>query len=140
VPKLLEPMQQNGSPPPAFETDEDRTFFLVRLPIHSQFIKEAEERKRQTATGQVTGQVAVRVLQYCEQPRNAGGFQKILDLEHRQTFCENYLNVSLDKGRLARTITDKPQSRLQRHQTTQEGKDWLQTTAETSMRPRTKAS
>ena len=42
---MLKAMRQNGSPPPVFETDEDRTFFLVRLPIHPHFIKEAEERK-----------------------------------------------------------------------------------------------
>jgi hypothetical protein len=33
IPKMLKAMQQNGSPLPVFETDEDRTFFLVRLPL-----------------------------------------------------------------------------------------------------------
>jgi ATP-dependent DNA helicase RecG len=126
IPKMLKAMQQNGSPPPVFETDEDRTSFLVRLPIHPQFIKEAEERKRQTATGQVPGQVAAQVLQFCEQRRKAGEIQNLLGVRHRQTFRENYLTVFLDKGWLTRTIPDKPQSRLQRYQTTQEGKDWLQ--------------
>ena len=122
---MLKAMQQNGSPPPVFETDEDRTFFLVRLPLHPQFIKEAEGRRRQSAAGQVTGQVAVRVFQFCEQPRKAGEIQKRLDVKHRQTFRENYLTVFLDKGWLARTIPDKPQSRPQRYQTTQESKRWL---------------
>jgi len=63
IPKMLKAMQQNGSPPPVFETDEDRTFFLVRLPLRSHFIREAEELKRQTI-GQVTGQVVVRVRQF----------------------------------------------------------------------------
>lgn len=116
MPKMLKAMRQNGSPIPVFETDEDRTFFLVRLPIHPQFMKEAEARKRRAATGevtgQVTGQVAVRVLQFCEQPRKAGEIQQLLGVKHRQTFRENYPNVFLDKGWLARTIPDKPQSRL----------------------------
>jgi hypothetical protein len=49
-------------------------------------------------------------------------------VKHRQTFRENYLNVFLIKGRLSHTIPEKPQSRLQRYQTTQGGKNWLQTT------------
>lgn len=37
VPKILRAMRNNGSPPPNFETDDDRTWFLVRLPVHSGF-------------------------------------------------------------------------------------------------------
>jgi len=28
-------MAENGSPAPEFETGEDRTYFLIRLPIHA---------------------------------------------------------------------------------------------------------
>ena len=34
IPKILRAMQQNGSPAPVFESDDDRTWFLVRLPVH----------------------------------------------------------------------------------------------------------
>ncbi len=34
VPKILRAMRSNGSPPPRFETDQDRTWFLTRLPAH----------------------------------------------------------------------------------------------------------
>jgi hypothetical protein len=37
----------------------------------------------------------------------------------------NYLKPIMAKGWLAMTIPDKPQSRLQRYQTTEEGKKWL---------------
>jgi ATP-dependent DNA helicase RecG len=123
---MLKAMQQDGSPPPVFETDEGRTFFLVRLPLHPRFIREAAERKRQ-ATGQVTRQVAVRVLRFCEQPRKAGEIQDLRGVKHRQIFRKNYLNGFLSKGWLSRTIPEKPKSRLQRYQTTPEGKNWLLT-------------
>jgi len=35
MPKVLRVMAENGSPAPEFETDEDRTYFLIRLPIHA---------------------------------------------------------------------------------------------------------
>jgi ATP-dependent DNA helicase RecG len=34
VPKILEAMKNNGSPPPIFETDEERTYFISILRIH----------------------------------------------------------------------------------------------------------
>ena len=34
VPKILRAMRNNGSPAPSFETDDDRTWFRVRLPVH----------------------------------------------------------------------------------------------------------
>ena len=29
-------MRENGSPAPVFESDDDRTWFLIRLPVHGQ--------------------------------------------------------------------------------------------------------
>lgn len=34
LPKIFSKMAHNGSPKPIFETDEDRSYFLVRLPVH----------------------------------------------------------------------------------------------------------
>jgi ATP-dependent DNA helicase RecG len=34
IPKLLRAIQKNGSPLPVFETDDDRTYFAARFPIH----------------------------------------------------------------------------------------------------------
>lgn len=38
VPKICRSMKNNGSPLPIFKTDENRTYFLVTLPIHHAFI------------------------------------------------------------------------------------------------------
>ena len=43
VPKILRAMRQNGSPPPSFETDEDRTWFRARLPAHPAFTQAVNE-------------------------------------------------------------------------------------------------
>jgi ATP-dependent DNA helicase RecG len=34
ISKILRAMSANGSPAPEFDTDDDRTYFLIRLPIH----------------------------------------------------------------------------------------------------------
>jgi ATP-dependent DNA helicase RecG len=35
ISKILKVMKENGSPRPEFETDDDRSYFLIRLPAHS---------------------------------------------------------------------------------------------------------
>ena len=34
ISKIIKAMAANGSPAPEFETDEDRSYFLIRLPVH----------------------------------------------------------------------------------------------------------
>ena len=46
VPKILRTMRNNGSPPPSFETDEDRTWFRVRVPAHAA-IPQTDETARE---------------------------------------------------------------------------------------------
>lgn len=38
IPTILHAMESNGSDMPLFETDEDRTYFTVILPIHKRFL------------------------------------------------------------------------------------------------------
>jgi ATP-dependent DNA helicase RecG len=87
---MLKSPQVNGSPRPVFESDDDRTRFLVRLPLHPDFIKDARERKL-PATGQVTGQVAAKIFQFCELARKANEIQSLTGVKHRETFQDNYL-------------------------------------------------
>ena len=64
IPKILRAMRENGSPAPVFETDDERTSFLVRLPVHEaaysppagQGAEQATEHGAQEFTSQDTGQ------------------------------------------------------------------------------------
>src|SRR5262249_23559557 len=40
VPKIIRAMKANESPNPSFESNEDRSYFVVRLPFHPKTIKE----------------------------------------------------------------------------------------------------
>ena len=57
VPKILRAMRQNGSPAPIFESDEDRTWFLVRLPVHERVRPEPSGQDTQQDTEQDTEHV-----------------------------------------------------------------------------------
>ncbi len=42
--KILDALNNNGSPKPEFETDEDRTYFISRLFIHEGFLKQDQDQ------------------------------------------------------------------------------------------------
>ena len=45
IPKILKVMKKNGSPRPEFDTDEDRSYFLIRLPVHPKVMLEKTPEK-----------------------------------------------------------------------------------------------
>jgi len=45
ISKILKVMKKNGSPRPRFETDDDRSFFLIRLPVHPEVESEKTSEK-----------------------------------------------------------------------------------------------
>lgn len=75
-------------------------------------------------TGQVTGQVTeqlLTLLRACSSPQKSADLQKLVGMKHRETFQRNYLDPMLTNGWIARTIPDKPKSRMQRYVTTAVG-------------------
>src|SRR5437763_13032379 len=42
IPTMRQALRANGSPPPRFKTDRNRTYFLAEILIHRQFLKEAQ--------------------------------------------------------------------------------------------------
>ncbi|MBO5072179.1 MAG: putative DNA binding domain-containing protein [Eubacterium sp.] len=47
--KILEALEENGSPKPIFETDDDHSYFISRLFIHKGFLKEEPKRSQKGA-------------------------------------------------------------------------------------------
>lgn len=60
IPKIRRNMEKNGSPDPEFHTDEQRTHFLVTLPVHSDFEQETDEPEqtshKQNTTSEKVGE------------------------------------------------------------------------------------
>ena len=144
VPKILRAMRANGSPPPTFETDDDRTWFRVRLPAHPSFplgVSEAgaeqdnpranslEEQGKRSYTEQDTEQVTEQVRQLVlalagEMQRHQ--LQDLLRITHRPHFLATYLNPALNAGLVEMTLPDKPTSRNQRYRRTSAGEVFAQ--------------
>lgn len=113
----------NGSPAPVFETDEGRSYFLVRPLVHVGF------PQQNTEYGQVTEQVTEQVLRLLEvleqEPLGAKSILKGLALSHRPTFIKNYLQPAMALGAVEMTQPDSPRSPTQKYRLTHTGKQLL---------------
>ena len=143
VPKIFRAMRQNGSPEPVFESDEDRTWFRVRLPVHERASRAAPEHetvqdtihdkslinnKKDQDTPQDTIHETIHVTEHVErlililtEEMNRPQLQDFLEISNRSHFVEAYLGPALKAGLIEMTLPDKPKSRKQRYRRTAQG-------------------
>lgn len=118
---MLTAMKENGSPGPEIETDDDRSYFLVRLPVHPQ---SASILTQTRPTAEVTAEVR-KLLPLGVEPMERSALQRKMNLKHSENFRKSYLLPALQSDLLEMTIPDKPQSRLQKYRLTAKGRAWL---------------
>jgi ATP-dependent DNA helicase RecG len=127
ISKIFRVMRANGSPEPEFETDEERSYFLTRLPVHPQTVRDATHKTPQgtpQATPQATPQVA-RLLSVFQGELERDALQSLLGIADRKHFRKAYLNPAITTGLVEMTIPDQPNNRNQKYRLTLAGKQWL---------------
>ena len=139
VPKIFRAMRQNGSPEPIFESDENRTWFLVRLPVHErasladiehETLHETLHDKSLTNKdkGQGTLHDTLHVTEHVERlivlltgEMNRSQLQEAMRLRDRSHFSSAYLEPALKAGLIEMTLPEKPKSRKQQYRRTAQG-------------------
>jgi ATP-dependent DNA helicase RecG len=134
LPIVQQALRDNGSPEARFETDDDRTYFLVELVRHPAFA--ATDPVTNLVTDSVTHlvtspadltDIARQILEFVAiEPRKR---EDILAHIGRTNQSKTYRHLLLPleaAGLLQRTIPDKPSSSRQRYQTTPAGLAALQ--------------
>lgn len=129
LPKIFRAMNNNGSPLPIFETNDDRDYFMIRLPIHPQFLqhdeKQDERQDKIQAEIQVGDQVANLLLGFGKQTDTAFTTTELMEklqAKSRPTFSKNYIKPALAQHLIEMTLPDKPNSPKQKYQLTAQGK------------------
>ena len=130
ISKILRVMAGNGSSAPEFETDADRTFFLIRLPVHER-VQQPDPQPDQAHDGARAGTKwapsghQVEVLKNCREATALVDLMAVIDRKDRTKFRHQVLNPLLEEGLVAMTIPDKPRSSKQRYRLTEQGRRWL---------------
>lgn len=144
IPKILESMRANGSLEPKFETDAQRTSFLVRLPLRpapkvelSATIEGSSKMEATLETTKVAPKVEPRVvgrmtapavraiLTACLEPKRPSELNQLLGVKDRVILLYGYLNPLIEQGWLTRTQPLSPNSPTQRYAVTDAGRVWL---------------
>ncbi len=130
IPKILRAMEANGSPPPEFETDGDRTSFLIRLPVHPAGIEQAGTKsgpsRDQVGTKSELSQDQVEILRKCLVDTPLRDLITITGRTNRTKFRNQVLAPLLDDELIVMTIPDKPTSSSQKYRLTDKGRQVLQ--------------
>jgi ATP-dependent DNA helicase RecG len=120
IPKILQAMKNNGSPLPEFESDDDRTHFLIRLPVH-----ERADRITPHVTPHVPPHVTPhveRLLAVADGEHRREELQERLGITDRNYFRTAYLAPAMKAGLLEMTDPGSPRSRQQRYRLTALGR------------------
>ncbi len=128
IPKIRQAMRQNGSPPPRFETDEERTFFAVELLIHPAFVGESVEAPVEAPVEasvdfNETEKKILKVLQ--DRPRNRAEIIAALGHAKLSGSLKKALERLDELGLIALTIPSLPHSSKQKRKLTPQGQQVL---------------
>jgi ATP-dependent DNA helicase RecG len=147
IPVVFDAMRRNGSQDPVFETDEERTWFGVRLPIHPAFADRSEtpivNPEDKNIYSQLGSLVSSLVSNLVSSEEFYKEFAKILlfigngavkrddILRHigltNQTYnYRNYIEPLEKAGLIEKTFPDKPHSPRQQYMLTLTGKLLIQ--------------
>ncbi|WP_162054551.1 RNA-binding domain-containing protein [Pontibacter pamirensis] len=122
IPKIRRTMRVNGSPNPVFETDEARNYFLVTLPIHESFSPLPAIPDVELSDTAITKQI----LTLCRIPHSRSEILSYIGTNTGAASYRKYVLPLLQSNILRLTIPDKPSSKNQKYQTTDEGEALLQ--------------
>ena len=119
ISKIIKAMAKNGSPAPEFETDDERSYFLIRLPVHEKaaWVEEDVEATL-ISTKSALSRHQVEILRKSQVASAIGDLMSIVGRADRTKFRNQVLKPLLDSGWIEMTVPEKPTSRLQKYRLT----------------------
>ncbi|HMW34051.1 MAG TPA: transcriptional regulator, partial [bacterium] len=119
IPDMIKTCIEAGLKEPSLIQEESFKTILWRK-------EEAAEQVTDQPTDQVTDQPTDQVKRLIsitlEPPSSVRELMYLLDLKHRPSFMQNYLNPALDSGLMEMTLPDTPNSPNQKYRLTAKGK------------------
>lgn len=130
IPKIIKSMKINKSPRPIFETDDDRTYFLVKLFINEYFIKGEVQDEVQDEFNDAKFNLTINELNFTElkllqilseSSLSKKDIAKELGYKSITGNLRNAIENLLNHGLIEYTIPDKLRSKNQKYKLTELG-------------------
>lgn len=121
-PTIYDSMEENGSPKPTFETDENFSYFLATLQVHSDFIevKSVEPPESVELEGRV-----VEILIFCMSPKKRKEILEHIGLKSHTDNAKRYIEPLIEQELLSPTDLESIKSPNQQYITTEKGKNMI---------------
>lgn len=124
-PTIYKALEDNGSPPPQMETDEQSTYFLTVLHVNKDFISLVNGNQESVRENAEPGDHEISVLKYCITPKSRAEILSKIGLIYLSKNYKRHIEPLIKNGLLQMTIPENPTNRNQRYKTTQKGKKKL---------------
>lgn len=124
-PKIHKAMQRNGSPPPIFETDADKVYFLTILEIHPGLTVKNQDQTM-TLTPIKLEKTAFDILRFCIQPKKRSEILQYINMSNQTKNYQRHIVALLNLNLLEMTNPEQITSRNQKYQTTARGEQLLE--------------
>lgn len=124
IPKIKRAMSSNGSPPPKFKTDEERTYFLITLPVHRLFLRKAAKENLRLPKDELLR----AILTFCNTPQKRSAILEQFSLKNSFKHYQKIIAAIVQEGLLGQTHPVKPTSKFQQYYTTEKGLEFLEAT------------
>ena len=126
IPKILRAMKNNGSPKPIFDTDEDRSYLLITLPVHQEMLQLDLDTDLDTdldiKVGNLSNLVVNLLINLQNNEKGISELMNNLNIFHKPHFRKSYLLPAIEEKLIEMTIPEKPTSRNQKYRLTKLGK------------------
>ncbi len=140
IPKIMRAIELNGSPPAIFDTDEDRSYFLVRFSVHPKSVRIAEKavsgiepasqiKAHDEAHDEAhdLNETEWQILRACSKgPQSTPNLLQILGYKSRTgNFKRSLARLIEERGAVERTLPNAPKSKNQQYRLTELGRKLL---------------
>ena len=139
IPTIIKELRTNGSPAAKFDTDEDRSYFLIEIPSHPDFVKDniniellknPESVNTSTVPMDILTAVfntllpkSIYILEQLEYaPLDKSEIFKRIGVSNQTYSKRKYLDPLLESGLIEMTQKETPRSRIQKYQITEDGR------------------
>ena len=126
IPTIQDELTKNGSPRAIIETDEQRSFFLIDIPVHEGFGNIVELHDENVNANEKE----YDILCFCKEPQSRRDiFTHIGVIYHSKNYTR-FVEPLIDMGLLELTIPDKPKSPNQKFKLTDKGRNLISSNRE----------
>lgn len=134
IPTIQDELAKNGSPRAIIETDEQRSFFLIDIPVHEGFgniVELHDENVNASVNASVNAnEKEYDILCFCKEPQSRRDiFTHIGVIYHSKNYTR-FVEPLIDMGLLELTIPDKPKSPNQKFKLTDKGRNLISSNKE----------